>query len=322
MKEGERQDCGSYGLLFFASFNLFPSSLCLFYSGAFPQPTILSSFSGKLCLKSILRETSFIWYLGCGTFWYLIKIVDLLYAAWLAGGRGIDRGHQIGRNQLFLKAFKLQRIPHQLKFLDNPQPQSSTAIDITGLVTKYPGQKSAFTIHLETGGAAIWGLLLLQWAENIDLLSLLPFSPSDYRRPLYDCFPPSCSGSLELASLLLPSGQLAKTQCCHLPVLCLSRIQLQLSLTCKMELRRVPRDPDDLLWDPTSKKEQEAQRWVCGEPRSLLQCCDIEIWKYESRQVLTARHLLDHRTKNFSSPFFLCDRCSMKILRPWLTSDA
>ena len=162
----------------------------------------------------------------------------------------------------------------------------------------------------------------LQWAENIDLLSLLPFSPSDYRRPLYDCFPPSCSGSLELASLLLPSGQLAKTQCCHLPVLCLSRIELQLSLICKMELRRVPSDPDDLLWDPTSKKEQEAQRWVCGEPRSLLQCCDIEIWKYESRQVLTARHLLDHRTKNFSSPFFLCDRCSMKTLQPWLTSGA
>ena len=101
-----------------------------------------------------------------------------------------------------------------------------------------------------------------------------------------------------------------------------SRIQLQLNLTGKMELRRAPREPDHLLWDPTSKKEQEAQRWVCGEPRSLLQCCDIEIWKYESRQVLTARHLLDHRTKNFSSPFFLCDRCSMKTLQPWLTSGA
>ena len=155
----------------------------------------------------------------------------MLYAAWLAGGRVIDRWRSPKRQLAginFFKAFKLQRIPHQLKFLDNPQPQSSTAIDITGLVTKYPGQKSAFTIHIETGGAAIWGLLLLQWAENIDLLSLLPFSPSDYRRPLYDCFPPSCSGSLELASLLLPSGQLAKTQCCHLPVLCLSRIELQL----------------------------------------------------------------------------------------------
>ena len=102
-----------------------------------------------------------------------------------------------------------------------------------------------------------------------------------------------------------------------------SRIQLQLNLTGKMELRRAPREPDHLLWDPTSKKEQDAQRWVCGEPRSLLQCCDIEIWKYEWRQVLTARrHLLDHRTKNFSSPFFLCDRCSMKTLQPWLTSGA
>ena len=69
-----------------------------------------------------------------------------------------------------------------------------------------------------------------------------------------------------------------------------SRIQLQLNLTGKMELRRAPREPDHLLWDPTSKKEQDAQRWVCGEPRSLLQCCDIEIWKYESRQVLTALH--------------------------------
>ena len=271
MKEGERQDCGSYGLLFFASFNLFPSSLCLFYSGAFPQPTILSSFSGKLCLKSILKETSFIWYLDRGKFWYLIKIVDLLYAAWLAGGSGKDRGYQRGR---WLPSTFFWKLSNK----KGSRPIKIPWYYWTCYDTKYPGQKSAFTIHIETGGAAIWGLLLLQWAENIDLLSLLPFSPSDYRRPLYDCFPPSCSGSLELASLLLPSGQLAKTQCCHLPVLCLSAgFSSSWCLTCKMELRRVPRDPDDLLWDPTSKKEQEAQRWVCGEPRSLLQCCDIEI---------------------------------------------
>lgn len=139
-------------------------------------------------------------------------------------------------------------------------------------------------------------------------------------RPLYDCFPPSCSGSLELASLLLPSGQLARTQCCHLPVLSWEQDSAPAGPQLQDGVEEGSKGP---WWSALrSKKEQEAQRWVCGEPRSLLQCCDIEIWKYESRQVLTARHLLDHWTKNFSSPFFLCDRCSMKTLQPWLTSGA